>query len=149
MLFLVDWLGCLLQPTLYVQRSRLLQVIYDAGIKTELFPLLILSLDDRLPVRCFHNPAGAFGAAGQFGIYATPMLVPLLGFPLNQAASIGVIGADSTDCDFVGSKSRPEILPRSRWQPILRAHPVIQPPIRNDDHPKELDWRSTTKPVRA
>lgn len=33
------------------------------------------------------------GAAGQFGIFGTLILATLMGFPINEAASIGVIGA--------------------------------------------------------
>ena len=45
------------------------------------------------------------GAAGQFGIFGTLILATLLGFPLNQAASIGVIGAiDGPTAIFVATK---------------------------------------------
>ena len=72
------------------------------------------------------------GAAGQFGIFGTLILATLLGFPLNQAASIGVIGAiDGPTSIFVATKLAPEIL-----APIAVAAysymsliPIIQPPI--------------------
>jgi oxaloacetate decarboxylase beta subunit len=72
------------------------------------------------------------GAAGQFGIYSTLLLALLLGFPINQAAAIGVIGAiDGPTAIFVGSKLAPEIL-----APIAVAAysymsliPIIQPPL--------------------
>jgi carboxybiotin decarboxylase len=72
------------------------------------------------------------GAAGQFGIYGTLTLAVLLGFPLNQAASIGVIGAiDGPTAIFVSAKLAPELL-----GPIAVAAysymsliPIIQPPI--------------------
>jgi oxaloacetate decarboxylase beta subunit len=72
------------------------------------------------------------GAAGQFGIFGTLILAILLGFPLNQAASIGVIGAiDGPTSIFVASKLAPELL-----APIAVAAysymsliPIIQPPI--------------------
>ncbi len=51
------------------------------------------------------------GAAGQFGIYGTLLLALLLGFPMNEAASIGVIGAiDGPTAIFVGSKLAPDLL---------------------------------------
>ena len=72
------------------------------------------------------------GAAGQFGIFGTLILATLLGFPLNQAASIGVIGAiDGPTAIYVSSKLAPELL-----APIAVAAysymgliPVIQIPI--------------------
>jgi len=72
------------------------------------------------------------GAAGQFGIYATLLIALALKFPLNQAASIGVIGAiDGPTAIFVGTKLAPEIV-----APIAVAAysymsliPIIQPPI--------------------
>jgi sodium ion-translocating decarboxylase beta subunit len=72
------------------------------------------------------------GAAGQFGIYGTLMLALALGFPMNQAASIGVIGAiDGPTAIFVSKILAPELL-----GPIAVAAysymsliPIIQPPI--------------------
>jgi len=72
------------------------------------------------------------GAAGQFGIFGTLILATLLGFPLNEAASIGVIGAiDGPTAIYVASKLAPWML-----APIAVAAysymslvPIIQPPI--------------------
>jgi oxaloacetate decarboxylase beta subunit len=72
------------------------------------------------------------GAAGQFGIFGTLMLAVALGFPLNQAASIGVIGAiDGPTSIFVATQLSPELL-----APIAVAAysymsliPIIQPPL--------------------
>ena len=73
-----------------------LKVIYDAGIKTELFPLLIFigvgAMIDFRPLLAQPQMV-LLGAAGQFGIFGALILAVLIGFPLNQAASIGVIGA--------------------------------------------------------
>ena len=73
-----------------------------------------------------------FGAAGQFGIYATLFLALLFGFPLPEAASIGVIGAiDGPTAIFVSAPLAPELL-----GPIAVAAysymsliPIIQPPL--------------------
>jgi carboxybiotin decarboxylase len=110
-------------------------VLYNAGIKTELFPLLIFigvgAMIDFSPL--LSQPKMALlGAAGQFGIFGTLILAILLGFPLNQAASIGVIGAiDGPTSIFVATKLAPEIL-----APIAVAAysymsliPIIQPPL--------------------
>jgi oxaloacetate decarboxylase beta subunit len=72
------------------------------------------------------------GAAGQFGIFGTLILAIALGFPLNEAASIGVIGAiDGPTSIFVATKLAPELL-----APIAVAAysymsliPIIQPPL--------------------
>lgn len=110
-------------------------VLYDAGIKTELFPLLIFvgvgAMIDFSPL--LSQPRMVLlGAAGQFGIFGTLLLAIALGFPLNQAASIGVIGAiDGPTSIFVATKLAPELL-----APIAVAAysymsliPIIQPPL--------------------
>lgn len=112
-----------------------LNVIYRAGIKTELFPLLIFvgvgAMIDFRPL--LSQPKMVLlGAAGQFGIYGTLMLALLLGFKMNEAASIGVIGAiDGPTAIFVTTKLAPEML-----GPVAVAAysymslvPIIQPPI--------------------
>jgi oxaloacetate decarboxylase beta subunit len=113
----------------------MMSVLYNAGIKTELFPLLIFvgvgAMIDFSPL--LSQPRMVLlGAAGQFGIFGTLILAVLIGFPLNQAASIGVIGAiDGPTSIFVASKLAPELL-----APIAVAAysymsliPIIQPPI--------------------
>ncbi len=110
-------------------------VLYNAGIKTELFPLLIFvgvgAMIDFSPLLAQPRMV-LLGAAGQFGIFGTLILAVLLGFPLNQAASIGVIGAiDGPTSIFVATKLAPELL-----APIAVAAysymsliPIIQPPL--------------------
>jgi oxaloacetate decarboxylase beta subunit len=110
-------------------------MLYNAGISTELFPLLIFvgvgAMIDFSPLLAQPRMA-LLGAAGQFGIFGTLLLAILLGFPLNQAASIGVIGAiDGPTSIFVATKLAPELL-----APIAVAAysymsliPIIQPPL--------------------
>jgi len=110
-------------------------VLYRAGIATELFPLLIFvgvgAMIDFSPLLA-QPKLVLLGAAGQFGIFGTLILATLLGFPLNQAASIGIIGAiDGPTAIFVTSKLAPELL-----APIAVAAysymsliPIIQVPI--------------------
>lgn len=110
-------------------------VLYKAGISTELFPLLIFvgvgAMIDFSPLLAQPKMA-LLGAAGQFGIFGTLILAILIGFPLNQAASIGVIGAiDGPTSIFVATKLAPELL-----APIAVAAysymsliPIIQPPL--------------------
>jgi len=110
-------------------------VLYAAGISNELFPLLIFlgvgAMIDFSPL--LSQPKMVLlGAAGQFGIFGTLVLATVLGFPLNEAASIGVIGAiDGPTAIYVASKLAPEML-----APIAVAAysymslvPIIQPPI--------------------
>ncbi len=113
----------------------LLGILYEAGIKTELFPLFIFiglgAMTDFGPL--LENPKMALlGAAGQFGIFGTLMLALALGFKLNEAASIGIIGAiDGPTAIYVSTKLAPNLL-----GPIAVAAysymslvPIIQPPV--------------------
>jgi len=113
----------------------LLGLMYEAGIRTELFPLLIFigvgAMTDFGPL--LENPKMALlGAAGQFGIFGTLMLALVLGFQLNEAASIGIIGAiDGPTAIYVSTKLAPHLL-----GPIAVAAysymslvPIIQPPV--------------------
>ncbi len=112
-----------------------LSVLYRAGIQSELFPLLIFigvgGMIDFSPL--LSQPYLALlGAAGQFGIYGTLLLATLLGFNLDEAASIGVIGAiDGPTAIYVAGRLAPHML-----APIAVAAysymsliPIIQPPI--------------------
>jgi sodium ion-translocating decarboxylase beta subunit len=130
--------GCILANiplTGMTEGMGLFAVLYKAGISTELFPLLIFvgvgAMIDFSPL--LSQPKMVLlGAAGQFGIFGTLLLATLLGFPLNQAASIGVIGAiDGPTAIFVATKLAPEML-----APIAVAAysymsliPIIQPPV--------------------
>jgi oxaloacetate decarboxylase beta subunit len=130
--------GCLLAniPLADMTAARgMMAVLYNAGIATELFPLLIFvgvgAMIDFSPLLAQPKMA-LLGAAGQFGIFGTLILAIALGFPLNEAASIGVIGAiDGPTSIFVATKLAPEIL-----APIAVAAysymsliPIIQPPL--------------------
>jgi len=113
----------------------MMAVVYRAGILTELFPLLIFlgvgAMIDFTPLLAQPRMV-LLGAAGQFGIFGVLLLATLLGFPLNQAASIGVIGAiDGPTSIFVATQLAPELL-----APIAVAAysymsliPIIQPPL--------------------
>ena len=113
----------------------LLSILYRVGVGNELFPLLIFigigAMTDFGPL--LENPRlMLLGAAGQFGIFGTLMLALALGFTLNQAASIGIIGAiDGPTSIYVSSRLAPELL-----GPItvcaysyMSLVPLIQPPI--------------------
>jgi carboxybiotin decarboxylase len=118
-----------------IDPGGMLKTLYDAGIATELFPLFVFiaigAMTDFGPL--LENPKMAvLGAAGQIGIFVVLMLALLLGFPMNEAASIGIIGAiDGPTAIYVSSKLAPELL-----GPIAVAAysymslvPIIQPPV--------------------
>jgi len=117
------------------EEGGLLGLLYRAGVETELFPLLIFigvgAMTDFGPL--LENPKMALlGAAGQFGIFGTLMLALALGFEMNEAASIGIIGAiDGPTAIYVSTKLAPHLL-----GPIAVAAysymslvPIIQPPV--------------------
>lgn len=130
--------GCILANiplTGMLDDHGLFGVLYSAGISNELFPLLIFvgvgAMIDFSPLLAQPKMV-LLGAAGQFGIFGTLILATLLKFPLNEAASIGVIGAiDGPTSIYVASKLAPDLL-----APIAVAAysymslvPIIQPPV--------------------
>lgn len=73
-----------------------LTTLFDAGISNELFPLILFigigAMIDFGPL--ISNPKlMILGAFAQLGIFLTIILASLLGFNINDAASIGIIGA--------------------------------------------------------
>lgn len=118
------------------QAEGVFYALYKAGIETELFPLLLFigigAMTDFGPL--LSNPRMVLvGAAGQFGIFGVLLLALASGqFTMNEAASIGIIGAiDGPTSIFVASKLAPHLL-----APIAVAAytymslvPIIQPPV--------------------
>lgn len=115
--------------------SGFLKVLYDGGIANELFPILIFvavgAMIDFGPL--FKNPMMIFfGAAAQFGIFATMILATILGFDLKTAASIGIIGAaDGPTAIYVANKFAKDFLgPISvAAYSYMSLVPLIQPPV--------------------
>jgi sodium ion-translocating decarboxylase beta subunit len=112
-----------------------LEILLRSGILTELFPVLIFvgvgAMIDFTPL--FKNPVMIFfGAAAQFGIFATMLVAIAFGFGLKPAAAIGIIGAaDGPTAIYVASKFAKEY-----FGPISVAAysymslvPIIQPPV--------------------
>lgn len=117
-----------------MEDDGLLGLLYQ-GVKLGLYPPLIFlgvgALTDFGPL--IANPKSILlGAAAQLGIFGALLGAIALGFPINQAASIGIIGgADGPTAIFLTSKLAPELL-----APIAVAAysymalvPIIQPPI--------------------
>lgn len=111
------------------------RLIYDAGITTELFPLLIFigigAMTDFGPL--LERPyTFLLGGAGQCGIFLTLILALALGFSFKEAVAIGVIGAcDGPTAIYVSSKYAPELLGAVSVAAYsyMSLVPIIQPPI--------------------
>lgn len=113
----------------------IIDVLFNAGIANELFPLLLFvgigAMIDFGPL--LSNPKlMIFGAAAQFGIFFTLGLATLLGFDLKDAASIAIIGAaDGPTSIFVANYFNSGYL----GQIMVAAYsymalvPLIQPPV--------------------
>ena len=118
-----------------VLHKGVLNVFFDVGIVTEIFPLLIFiavgAMIDFGPL--LENPVMfLFGAAAQFGIFATVIVATMLGFDIKQAASIGIIGAaDGPTSIYVASRFAKELLgPISvAAYSYMSLVPIIQPPV--------------------
>ena len=112
-----------------------LRIIYDSGVLTEIFPLLIFvgigAMTDFGPL--LENPKiFLLGAAGQFGIFLTLALALALGFSKLDAVSIGVIGAcDGPTAIYVASQYAPHLLGAVSVAAYsyMSLVPVFQPPI--------------------
>ncbi len=111
-----------------------LSVLYDAGIANELFPLLLFigigAMIDFGPLLA--NPKMMlFGAAAQFGIFATLSLASLF-FDMKDAASIAIIGAaDGPTSIFVANFFHSNytgaiIVAAYSYMALV---PIIQPPV--------------------
>lgn len=112
-----------------------LTILFNAGIMTELFPLLIFiaigaMIDFSILLK---NPFMLlFGAAAQFGIFFTMSAATVFGFSLKQAASIGIIGAaDGPTSIYVASRFAQDLLgPISvAAYSYMALVPIIQPPV--------------------
>ncbi|GHV56874.1 glutaconyl-CoA decarboxylase subunit beta [Bacteroidia bacterium] len=112
-----------------------LDVFFNAGIATEVFPLLIFiaigAMIDFSPL--FRRPSLLlFGAAAQFGIFMTMILATFCGFNLKEAASIGIIGAaDGPTSIIVATQFAKDLLgPISvAAYSYMALVPIIQPPV--------------------
>lgn len=117
-----------------MKEGGLLHFFYQ-GVEREIFPPLIFlgvgAMTDFGPLLA--NPSTLLlGAAAQFGVFIALMGAQILGFSINEAASIGIIGgADGPTAIYTTMKLAPHLL-----GPIAVAAysymslvPLIQPPI--------------------
>ncbi len=121
--------------------SGFLKIIFDFGIKNELFPLIIFmgvgALTDFGPL--IANPKTALlGAAAQFGVFGTLIgaialnALPGISYTLKEACSISIIGgADGPTTIYLASKLAPDLMGSVAVAAYsyMALVPLIQPPI--------------------
>jgi oxaloacetate decarboxylase beta subunit len=113
----------------------MLGVIYNMGIANEFFPLLIFmgvgAMTDFAPLLA--NPKTALlGGAAQFGIFGSLVGAVMLGFDLQDASAISIIGgADGPTSIFIANRLAPDMLGAIAVAAYsyMALVPVIQPPI--------------------
>ena len=128
-------------PTSTHAAAGFIKILYDAGIETGLFPILIFmgvgSMTDFGPL--IANPKTLLlGAAAQLGIFTALLgalllsFIPGINFDLAVAGSIGIIGgADGPTAIYVTSRLAPSYLGSIAVAAYsyMALVPVIQPPI--------------------
>ena len=128
-------------PTSTHAAAGFIKILYDAGIETGLFPVLIFmgvgSMTDLGPL--IANPKTLLlGAAAQLGIFTALLgalllsYIPGINFDLAVAGSIGIIGgADGPTAIYVTSRLAPSYLGSIAVAAYsyMALVPVIQPPI--------------------
>jgi sodium ion-translocating decarboxylase beta subunit len=119
--------------SMVVGEHGFLTVLYEAGIATELFPVLIFiavgAMVDFTPL--LEQPSLIFfGAAAQFGIFLTMIFATMLGFDIFNSAAIGIIGAaDGPTSIYVANRFAQDLIgPISvAAYSYMALVPVIQP----------------------
>ncbi|HIP28424.1 MAG TPA: sodium ion-translocating decarboxylase subunit beta, partial [Sulfurovum sp.] len=113
----------------------MLGIIYNMGIANEFFPLLIFmgvgAMTDFGPLLA--NPKTAMlGGAAQFGIFGSLVGAVAIGFSLQDASAISIIGgADGPTSIFIANRLAPDMLGAIAVAAYsyMALVPVIQPPI--------------------
>ena len=131
----LPWSGAVSQIYDGIVEKGVIDVLFDAGIANELFPLLLFigigAMIDFGPL--LSNPKlMIFGAAAQFGIFFTLSMASLFGFDLKDAASIGIIGAADGPtsifvANYMGSKYIGAIMVAA--YSYMALVPLVQPPV--------------------
>jgi len=123
------------------QPAGMLYYVYDIGINSGVFPLIIFmgvgALTDFGPL--IARPSTIFlGAAAQFGIFVSLIgalamnVIPGIEFSLQDAAAIGIIGgADGPTAIFLSSRLAPDLMGAIAVAAYsyMALVPIIQPPI--------------------
>lgn len=128
-------------PTSSTAAAGFIKLLYDMGVETGLFPILIFmgvgAMTDFGPL--IANPKTLMlGAAAQLGIFSALIgallisFIPGITFDLHAAASIGIIGgADGPTAIYVTSRLAPDLLGSIAVAAYsyMALVPIIQPPI--------------------
>ena len=117
-----------------MKNGGLLDIFY-IGVKTSLYPCLIFmgvgAMTDFGPL--ISNPKSLLlGAAAQMGVFAAFFGAVALGFNVNEAASIGIIGgADGPTAIFITTRLAPHLLGAIAVAAYsyMALIPLIQPPF--------------------
>jgi sodium ion-translocating decarboxylase beta subunit len=115
--------------------AGLLSRIFYYGLVWEIIPCLIFlglgAMTDFGPV--IANPKTLIlGAGAQFGVYAAFFIALAIGFNINEAASIGIIGgADGPTTIFLTNRLAPTLIGATAVSAYtyMAMVPIIQPPI--------------------
>ena len=128
--------------TLHIfEHQGFLNIIYNAGVGNEFFPLLIFvgigAMTDFGPL--IANPKTALlGAAAQFGVFGTLFFIsvanflPGVAFNLKEACATAIIGgADGPTTIYIAAKLAPHLLATVAVAAYsyMALVPIIQPPI--------------------
>ena len=139
-----------------MEEGGFLRTLYNMGIITELFPILIFigigAMTDFGPL--LENPKILLlGAAGQFGIFLTLLLALALGYSPLESLAIGIIGAcDGPTAIYVTSNYAPHLLGSVSVAAYsyMSLVPIIQPPIMRfltTDRERKISMHSVRKSV--
>ena len=123
------------------EHQGFLNIIYNAGIGNEFFPLIIFigigAMTDFGPL--IANPKTAIlGAASQFGVFGTMFFVsvanflPNVAFNLKEACAVSIIGgADGPTTIYIAAKLAPHLMATVAVAAYsyMALVPIIQPPI--------------------
>ena len=123
------------------EHQGFLNIIYNAGVGNEFFPLIIFmgigAMTDFGPL--IANPKTALlGAAAQFGVFATLFFIsianflPGVAFNLKEACAIAIIGgADGPTTIYIAAKLAPHLMATVAVAAYsyMALVPMIQPPI--------------------
>jgi oxaloacetate decarboxylase beta subunit len=123
------------------EHQGFLDIIYNAGVGNEFFPLIIFigigAMTDFGPL--IANPKTALlGAAAQFGVFTTLFFIsvanflPGVAFNLKEACAVAIIGgADGPTTIYIAAKLAPHLLATVAVAAYsyMALVPLIQPPI--------------------
>jgi oxaloacetate decarboxylase beta subunit len=123
------------------EHQGFLNIIYNAGVGNEFFPLLIFvgigAMTDFGPL--IANPKTALlGAAAQFGVFGTMFFIsfanylPTVAFNMKEACATAIIGgADGPTTIYIAAKLAPHLMATVAVAAYsyMALVPIIQPPI--------------------